>query len=285
MKNTLLDELCVFLLKQGYLVKTLARNCFDVIARKDSEILLVKAIDDPNSLAQEAIDAMKTVSGFFHGTPFIVATHRKFIDSVVYMRNGVWTVSRKTFEDCVQQKFPIVKSSHAGLTMKLKGDTLKALREKQGISVNQLARKIGVSARMTARYEKEGAEITANKAKRLYGLFGSSVFEVLNVFEAVVEAEVHQSPVTRKYAELGFNSTVTEKVPFNVVAKKEKELILTNVGDKLHKDTAVLAKLIDADSLTIFNRKKPKEIPAMTQKEFFRLDEADELLEFLKEFK
>ena len=45
------------------------------------------------------------------------------------------------------------------------------------------------------------------------------------------------------------------------LAKKEKDLILTEVGDKTNPQIKSLSKLIDANNLIIFKKKKPKNIP------------------------
>ena len=50
MKQDILEEACVFLLKQGYTVKSLRQACFDVLARKDDRILLLKVLEDANSI-------------------------------------------------------------------------------------------------------------------------------------------------------------------------------------------------------------------------------------------
>ena len=38
------------------------------------------------------------------------------------------------------------------------------------------------------------------------------------------------------------------------------------------------------DNLVIFNKKKPKDVPAITKKEFLEFEKANQLIKFLKEF-
>jgi len=45
-----------------------------------------------------------------------------------------------------------------------------------------------------------------------------------------------------------------------------------------------LSELLDADNLVIFNKKKPKDIPAVTRKEFLEFEKSNQLIKFLKEF-
>ena len=44
------------------------------------------------------------------------------------------------------------------------GDRLKEIREREGISLNDIARKVGVSKRMIQKYESGESEVSVNKA-------------------------------------------------------------------------------------------------------------------------
>ena len=61
-------------------------------------------------------------------------------------------------------------------------------------------------------------------------------------------------------------------------------MILTEVGDVHKPGLDSLSKLVDADRLTIYKKKKPKDVPALTKKEFMDFEKARELIKFLKEF-
>jgi len=56
------------------------------------------------------------------------------------------------------------------------------------------------------------------------------------------------------------------------------------IGDKARPDFSSLSKLLDADNLVIFRKKKPKGMPSMTKKEFLEFEKANQLIKFLKEF-
>ena len=62
------------------------------------------------------------------------------------------------------------------------------------------------------------------------------------------------------------------------------ELIFTEVSDIVNPQMESLSKLLDADNLVIFNKKKPKNIPSMKKEEFMDFNKANELVRFLKEF-
>ena len=137
---------------------------------------------------------------------------------------------------------------------------------------------------MIQKYESGESEVSVNKALRLYKLFGHSVFDKIDVFGHDKELIQGKSDFSKKYSKLGFNALEAHKVPFDIIAKKENELILTKIGDKPMPELDSLSKLVDADKLVIFKKKRPKKIPALTKKEFMEFEKAKELVKFLKEF-
>ena len=286
MKPKLVEQLSLYLLKKGFTIKILSRTCFDLLARKESRILLIKILEDANSISEEYAMQMNNITSYIGASPLVIAEKAgsKISDNVVYSRFGIYTLNFNTFKSSVDNKFPFIKSDHAGLTARIFGDKIKMIREQEGISLGDISRKVGVSKGMIQKYEKGEADVTVNKALKIYNIFGNRVFDKINIFETPLKKHDATSDVGRKYSDLGFEAIDTRKAPFDVIAKKEKELILTRVGDKPQKDLESLSKLIDADKLVIFNKKRPKDIPALTKKEFMEFEKAKELIKFLKEF-
>lgn len=230
---------------------------------------------------------MKKISGCIDATPLILAekSGNKLEDNVVYSRFDVFTINLKTFCNTLRQILPFVKSGKAGLTASLDGKKLMKKREEEGLSLKDLSRKIGVSKRRIADYESYNSEIMLKKAWRLYDLFGTEVFKQIDMFSEMDRIIYNcVSDVGKKYNLLGFKAVETKRSVFDIVAKKEKELILTTVGDKFNKEISSLSKLLDAESLIVFDRKKPKtEIPKIAKEEFLELENEKELIKVLKE--
>lgn len=287
MKQNLLDKINIFLLKRGYVIKNLTRACFDILARRNEQIMLIKVLEDANSISKEYTEEMLSIAAYISASPVIIADKAgdKLEDNVVYTRFGIYTFNFSTFINCISNKFPFVKRSQAGLTASISGKKLKERREELGYSLNSLSKKIGVTSRMMMKYENENSQITVNKARKLYDVFGHQVFAHVDVFSKhKIPDSKFESIVSKKYIELGFDATDTKKTPFDIIAKKDKEIILTEVSDKVNPQMQSLSKLLDADNLVIFKKKKPKNIPSMTKKEFMEFEEANELVKFLKEF-
>lgn len=287
MKHDILEEVWIFLLREGFTVKSLKGSCFDIVARRGDKLLLIKTLEDANSINVEHVDEMNKIASYINTAPLIIAKKAgsELENNVVYSRFGIYTLNLNTFRNTVKNKNLFVKRTQAGLTASIIGKKLRELREQNNLSLNELAKKIGISPRMIRKYENDGVEITVNKASKVYDLFGDKVFKKIDVLET--KKNIISEPGTivgKKYTELGFDASEIKKGPFDVISKKEKEIILTDIGDKTHKGFVSISKLLDADNLVIFKRKKPKDLPALKKKEFLEFEEANELIKFLKEF-
>ena len=287
MKQNLLDQLNIFLLKKGFTIKNLTRACFDVLARRNGQILLIKVLEDANSISREYTEDMISVASYIGASPLIVAEKAgdRLEGNVVYARFGIYTLNSETFCSCISNRFPFIKRSQAGLTASVVGEKLREKREALGYSLNALSKKIGVTSRMMMKYENENSEITVNKARKLYDLFGHQVFSEVNIFaQRGSPLSKFETTVSKKYVELGFDAAETKKTPFDIIARKGSEIILTEVSDKVNPQMESLSKLLEADNLVIFKKTKPKNMPSMTKKDFMDFEEANELVKFLKEF-
>ena len=287
MKETILDKVAIFLLKKGFIVKNLTRTCFDILARRGMQILLIKILEDANSITRQYTDEMNSITSYINAAPIIVAEKAggELDDNIVYSRFDIYTLNYNTFVNAINHKMPFIRRSQAGLTASVVGEKLKEKRERLGYSLNALSRKLGVTSRMIMKYENENSEVTINRAMKIYDLFGHQVFNEIDIFMKKKDrVSKFESPISRKYIALGFDATETKKTPFDIISRKDDDVILTELSDKVNPQMESVSKLLDADNLVIFKRKKPKNIPSMTKKEFMEFEKANELVKWLKEF-
>lgn len=298
MKRSLMDEVGILLLRHGYTVKTLTGSSFDIVARRDSRVLLVKVLEDANSISDEYASSMKNLSSYIGASPIIIAEKagRLLEDGVVYVRFGVHTFSYNTLGSCLESRFPIIISTKAGFAASVLGEKLRQQREERGYSLGSLSRKVGVSKRMIAKYESNTADVSLRSAILLNKLFGSEIFNKVDVFGVAKETIGGKpSAIAKKYDELGFRAADTKKAPFDVVARLEKELILTEVSRKklANPHLESMQQLLGADALVIFDKKvavgsyhenNKKKLPSLQKRDFLDFASAKELIRFLREF-
>ncbi len=303
-QRDIIDNTCLILIKQGYTVKSLARSCFDLLARQGSKIILIKAVEDAKSLKKEVMDEMLKVAEYLSGVPLIIAEKAGFPleRNVVYSKYRIYTMNMDTFVNGLMNRMPYIKSSKAGATVQLSGEMLRKKREELGYSLNDLASRIGVSRNMIQKYESGNSEITIQKAVRMTDQLGKGVFRRIDIFSKQRHTLLyphrrgdmsrttghvdrrHISDISKKYFTLGFKADETKRAPFDIIARKKDRLILTGVGDKVNPHARKVSELLDADNLMIYKKKRPKDLPSMKKKEFLEIEKAKELVKFLKEF-
>ena len=296
-----MDEVGVLLLRHGYTVKTLTGSSFDIVARQDSRVLLIKVLEDANSITEEYASSMKNLGSYIDASPIVIAEKagHQLEDGVVYSRFGVHTFSYNTLGSCLESRFPIIISTKAGFAASVIGEKLRQEREEKGYSLGAISRKVGVSKRMVAKYESNEADVSLRSAIALNKLFGSNIFNKVDVFTVAKETiSGKPSIVARKYDELGFRASDTKKAPFDVIAKMEKELIFTDVepsgARKLNPQLESLQQLLGADALVIFDKKSgtiggymqknKKKLPSLQKRDFLGMESARALIRFLREF-
>jgi len=120
MKQAIIDNIGIFLLKKGFTIKSMTHTCFDIIARSSSMVLLIKVLEDANSIKKDFTDEMEHISSYINASPLIIAEKAgsNLENNVVYSRFGIYTLNLATFRNCINNNFPFVKRTQAGLTAK-----------------------------------------------------------------------------------------------------------------------------------------------------------------------
>ncbi|HLC65607.1 MAG TPA: helix-turn-helix domain-containing protein [Candidatus Nanoarchaeia archaeon] len=286
MKKLLIEELSMSLLRKRFAVKNFSRGCFDIFARREDVILLIKVLEDANAISERYSRELEKVASYMGATPIVVARKAGSLleDNIVYTRYGIYTLNSDTFTAALENQLPFVKKSNAGITATIVGQKIRERREEMGLSQNELSRRIGISGRMVGNYEKGLQEVTISKAFKIYDVFGGSVFKRIDVFHPrQISIKSGTSMYSKKFNELGFQATDTKDVPFDIIAKMDKEIILTELGDKMKPGFESLSRLMEADKLVIFKKKRPKDIPSMKKEEFMEIRQAKELIKRIKE--
>lgn len=281
----LLERVNLLLLEKGFIVRNV-NSFFDILARNKNSVLMIKVLTDANSIYSDTLKEMNKVAIFTGCIPIIIAEKGGGVleDNVVYSRNGVYTINSKTFENFIDNKSLFIRSTRAGLTASINSEKFTNILEKTSISLAEIAISLGVSKKMIVHYNTENPNIDFRRALRLYDILGD-VFAKIDLFSFNNNVEYdYSSDVSRKYSELGFDVAELRKGPINIIAKSDETMIFTKVGDKVSKNAFSLSLLIEGDDLVIFDKKKPKDIPAIQKGEFLDIENAKELLKVIDEF-
>ena len=107
-------------------------SCFDLVARKGDQLLLVKVLSNIDALTKDDADALQLVAHFFNAIPLIVGdkTRKGTLDSgVVYKRHGVSTIAPRSFQSMiVDEKMPREFAQRGGRLVAIDGAKLREAR-------------------------------------------------------------------------------------------------------------------------------------------------------------
>ena len=245
MQEVIAASVLKILRKAGYEVTDLVETrprCFDIVARKESVILLVKVLYNIDSFKHEMAEEMKMIAKLLKASPIVVGEKFKFDyleRGVVYTRYGLPVINTATFYDFVVEGVaPLVYSAPGGYYVKLDSGRIRTARERLGISIGDIARHLGVSRRAAKKYE-EGVDTSVENALKLEEILGTYVVKEIDVLNFVdeeetaehleVELQGKEAEIVEQLRCIGVKVYPIRHAPFDAVAKTDDESILTGV--------------------------------------------------------
>ncbi len=250
-----IDRLRELLERAGFYVATTtgARpSSFDLVARRDSTLLLIKALKNIDALDAEEARRLTELGRLFPATVLVLGQRSgasELAGGVIYTRYGVPIVHEETLREYLEKGLPpFLYASPGGIFARLDGERLRALRLEQGLSLGALAAIAGVSRRAVQLYE-EGQGAESGVVARIEAHFDEPLVRPLVLFEPPAppeepkEGEEEAPPrslrptgdalrdgVFRRLDGLGLEVTVTVRAPFDALARAQ-EILLTGVGN------------------------------------------------------
>jgi putative transcriptional regulator len=308
---TLLKQAGFFLVD----LHTVRPSCFDLLARRDSALLLIKVLKNVDALNDDNANALSTMAWMMHGTPIIVGSisgTQSLEAGVVYTRYGLTILTYETLEDFLLNGVPpFLFSSPGGIFARIDGRKLREIREETQLSLGAVADAVGVSRRTIQLYE-EGGGADVDIVERLETFFGITLVTPLNPFEekGPVRAKEPHSPekvdssgkdsLTRTVvAELGgqgWKITVTTKNPFDALARHQdladRDLVVIGMGDIQNAEKRArrlhdIARVAEGWSLFVVPERKEKEniegTALVAYRELKRHRDPEDLFELIEE--
>ena len=243
---------------------------FDLLARRDSLLLIVKVLKNIDALDPEEARRLQELGHLFPAAPVVVGETSggaSLEAGVVYNRYGVAVVTEETLGDLLLEGVPpFLFSSPGGIFARVDGPRLRGAREARSLSLGALASVAGVSRRTIQLYE-EGAGAEVDVIERLERYLGEAIAVPITLWNrpspptrvdagrrapdvddaAVPEVDgtVDRPPVStgnalrdvvlRQLGGMGWEVVVTLRCPFDAfthaAARGEKEILLTSVGN------------------------------------------------------
>ncbi|MEM4280203.1 MAG: transcriptional regulator [Archaeoglobaceae archaeon] len=276
MQSLLMSNVIKLLRKEGYelleLVDTKPR-CFDIIAKKNKKILLLKVLYNVDSLKPEIAEEMKKLAKILNAIAIVIGERFKtdFLERrVVYTRYNLPVINLATFYDYLRGELPYIYSAPGGYYVKIDAEKMRKAREALRISIGETARKLGVSKRTVMNYE-EGSDASVDVAIKIEELFGNVIkkidFREFVENEKIEECE-EENEIVCKLREIGISVYTVKHTPFDAVSRVENRDILMGLKQirEIEKRAMLIGKvsqIVCADAAYITEREMKKKIESV----------------------
>lgn len=248
-RDTLINTTRAILAKAGFDISaalTLRSVCFDVVARRDSQLLIIKVLSNVDAFARDNADEMKVLADALCASPILVGERSSsgpLEPGIVYSRFGIPIMSNETLADHLLEEVPpFIFAAPGGLYVKLDKDMLKSIREERGISLGTLADVAGVSRRTIQMYEG-GMSAMIDAAVRLEEYLDAPIIEPVNPFEYKPEKKGDSYELTggdkrtnsiilNHLLDIGYSVTPVTKSPFEALSRDRRVIIMTSVDNE-----------------------------------------------------
>jgi len=221
---------------------TLRPRSFDLIARNNGMLLVIKVVSHIDSVSEEAAFDLEVISRHLNGIPLIVGERAREAElerGAVYVRYGIFAISVATLYDYFVEKAPpLVYASPGGLYVNINGDALRELRERHNMSLGDLGQVLGVSRRTISKYES-GMGTTLDVAIKIEEHFDAGVVESIDLTHHERPDELrhdwsrepNRQKVPIEYLEqIGMELHTLRGAPFQALLTFDRQMILTGYG-------------------------------------------------------
>lgn len=285
-------------------------SCFDLVARRGEQLILVKVLTNIDALTGEDAMALQMVAHFFNATPLVVGkkTRRGELDpGVVYKRYGVSTIAPPSFQSMIaEERLPREFIQRGGRFVAIDGTKLREARLTQKMTTEVLADCVQVSARAILAYEKDEMDVSTDIAERLEQVLETDLMIPIDLLsEKPSEKALRQldkpqhvpnleKRVNEFFERLGMTVLWTDRAPFHVAAKEKGPPLMSGVGSitswTLKKRMEILksvSKVTESDAVIIVEEGKAEEsvsdLPVIRQLELDGIEKPRELKKIIDE--
>ncbi|ADD09139.1 transcriptional regulator [Candidatus Aciduliprofundum boonei] len=302
-KEKLLRDIRELLFRENFEIgePILKSISFDMIARRDDLILILKALVNIDALRAEVARELKILGKELKAAPIVIGKRNamgEIMDDVVYSRHGLPILSFNTFKNfIVNGEYPMVYASPGGLYVNINGWLLRRVREARGISLGELAKIAGVSRKAIQLYE-EGMNATIDSALRLEDYLGIPLIEPIDILDLRrLKEERYENiedvdDIYRRLMKIGYDVFLTIKCPFEALSKDERDVFLTSIGKNQKKlkvkamNLRIFTELLGKNAFIVVNKAKYEEIdgiPLIERSEIMEIESKEEIRKIVRE--
>ena len=307
-RNNINSELEIFLKSEGFETSNIYdHGAFDIVARKNLLILLVKTFKNIDGVNKTNSEEMKQLASIFLASPLIIgetSRNGKLEDGVIYERYEIPTITLNTFKHMVlYDEYPEIIADRGGYFVKINGNVLKEYRDKYSLSLKELADLAHVSRATMYKYENDMVKVNIETAMLLEKILNEKITVDINLLKPTENSEnlkYSADENTKILSKLGYGVISTNKSPFDAAARIENKgsaPLIANIEknrtpktlEKMAVPLKDLSLVTSSDSVFIVDNEKISdligEIPVIKSWELNEFENSKNLLKLIKERK
>lgn len=308
-RDKLVGEVRKLLTECGFYVSdpiSLKGISFDIVARRDDQLLILKILQNVDALGKDDADQMRNLSTALNASPAVIgirSSSKKLDQGIIYSRFGIPILAFSTLEEFMKEGIPpFIFAAPGGLYVKIDSDLLRNLRQERNISLGALAEIAGVSRKAIQMYE-EGMGTMIEIAMKMEEFLNEPLVVPLNPFEYTVNRErisefledddILHEDIFAILKSIGYSVLPTARCPFEAITTDEKIMLLTGVeryGPLLQKKAFAvesISRIVEKDAMIITDRdsglKSVGETPLISRDELKDADDRDDVLDLIRQ--
>lgn len=246
MRPTLVNQVLQLLHTHGFTYQSFidSNSSFDIIARQQNIVLILKVLSNIDSLRVEHARDLQKLTRVFNAHSLIIGEKTKVFElqtNVLYERYGIPVLSLSGLASLLQQKMPVQRSFKGKNIVELDVNKLRAEREARELTLKDLSERAGISLESLHRYE-HGSPAQLDVAQKLEEILHAKLIRGINVFEhaypvSEISAKAQNDPLSinalEQLEELGLKLSVFERAPLTAAAS-EQHLLISHIDDTHH---------------------------------------------------
>ena len=306
-RSQMLHNIENLLTSQGFKTSDIYdQGSFDIVARKNLLILLLKTFLNIDSINEHNAHEMKQLANIFLASPIIIGEKSRnglLEEGVIYERYDIPAIGFETLKNMiVYNEYPEILADRGGYFVKIDGNVIKQYREEYSMSLKDLASLAHVSRATMYKYENGIVRANTETAMILEEILNTKVTLDIDLLKQPQQKEeIKYSDDVNDLSKLGYGVLSTNKSPFDAVAKMKSSdkhsPLMANVeknrSEKTLKRMAIplkdLSMVTTSEPVFIINNDKIKEsigtIPVIKSWELKEFENSRELLKMIKERK
>jgi putative transcriptional regulator len=244
MRPTLLEKVMHVLREHKFTYQSFvdSNSSFDIIARQQNIVLILKVLSNIDSLRVEHARDLQKLTHVFNAHALIIGEKTKVFElqnDVLYERYEIPVLSIQGFQSLLQQRMPVQRSFKGKNIVELDVNVLRKEREARELTLKELSEQVGISLESLHRYE-HGSPAQLDVAEKLEQILHTKLIRGINVFEhhypLVERAEENPLSISAldQLRELGLKLSVFERAPLTAAAEEEHRLLISHIEDTRH---------------------------------------------------